>query len=222
VSGNERLYGGLRPLTIPPKLGVVLPIARARFGERQRYRSFNAILVCPANARPRAAVIGDSLNIGKFSPIVKFDPVSDLKLSAGSTQRHAWRAHNPSDFGSPRPKPGTGSSARRPLRVSHDRRYEQESTAELVTAVVTDVGFRHHSDIDRQHRLLSKPRALAAPIVAILRDNSYLQRVQAAAVGATFLFSADVSVSDIFSALAVAEGHRVTPPSGSHTAWRRA
>jgi putative nucleotidyltransferase with HDIG domain len=80
--------------------------------------------------------------------------------------------------------------------------YEPESTAELVTAVVTDVGFRHHSDIERLHHLLSKPRALAAPIVAILRDNSYLQRVQAAAVGATFLFSADGSVSDIFSALA--------------------
>jgi hypothetical protein len=46
------------------------------------------------------------------------------------------------------------------------------------------------------------PRALAAPIVAILRDNSYLQRVQAAAVGATFLFPANVSVSDISSALA--------------------
>jgi putative nucleotidyltransferase with HDIG domain len=80
--------------------------------------------------------------------------------------------------------------------------YEQESTAGLVTAVVTDVGFRHHSDIERLHHLLSKPRALAAPIVAILRDNSYLQRVQAAAVGAAFLFPADVSVSDIFSALA--------------------
>ena len=79
--------------------------------------------------------------------------------------------------------------------------YERESTAELVTAVVTDVGFRHPSDIERLHYLLSRPRASAAPIVAILRDNSYLQRVQAAAVGATFLFSANASVSDIFSAL---------------------
>ena len=73
--------------------------------------------------------------------------------------------------------------------------YEQESTAELVTAVVTDVRFRHPSDIERLHHLLSKPRALAAPIVAILRDNSYLQRVQAGEVGATFLFPANVSVS---------------------------
>ena len=80
--------------------------------------------------------------------------------------------------------------------------YEPESTAELVTAVVTDVGFRHPSDIERLHHLLSGSRASAAPIVAILRDNSYLQRVQAAAVGATFLFPANVSVSDISSALA--------------------
>jgi hypothetical protein len=77
--------------------------------------------------------------------------------------------------------------------------YERESTAELVTAVVTDVGFRHPSDIERLHHLLSRPRASAAPIVAILRDNSYLQRVQAAAVGATFLFPANVSVPDIFA-----------------------
>ena len=80
--------------------------------------------------------------------------------------------------------------------------YEDGRTAGPVTAVVTDVGFRHHSDIERMHHLLSKPRASAAPIVAILRDDSYLQRVQAAAVGATFLFPANVSVSDIFSALA--------------------
>ncbi len=80
--------------------------------------------------------------------------------------------------------------------------YEQESAAEPVTAVVTDVGFRHPADIERLRRLLSRPRALAAPIVAILRDDSHLERVQAVAVGATSLFPADVSVSDISAALA--------------------
>jgi putative nucleotidyltransferase with HDIG domain len=89
--------------------------------------------------------------------------------------------------------------------------YDRESTAELVTAVVTDVGFRHPSDIERLHHLLSRPRASAAPIVAILRDNSYLQRVQAAAVGATFLFPANASVSDIF--LALTPAIRSTLPS---------
>jgi putative nucleotidyltransferase with HDIG domain len=48
---------------------------------------------------------------------------------------------------------------------------------------------------------LSRPRALGAPIVAILRSDSYLERVQAAAVGATSLFPADVSVCNIFAAL---------------------
>jgi putative nucleotidyltransferase with HDIG domain len=80
--------------------------------------------------------------------------------------------------------------------------YEPQTTAAPAAAVVTDVGFRHPADIERLRHLLSQPRALAAPIVAILRDNSHLERVQAVAVGATFLFPANVSVSDIFAAIA--------------------
>jgi len=82
--------------------------------------------------------------------------------------------------------------------------YEQQTTAEPVAAVVTDVGFRDPADIERLRHLLSEPRALAVPIVAILRDNSHLERVQAVAVGAAFLFPADASVSDISAALAPA------------------
>jgi putative nucleotidyltransferase with HDIG domain len=82
--------------------------------------------------------------------------------------------------------------------------YEQQTTAEPVAAVVTDVGFRDPADIERLRHLLSQPRALAVPIVAILRDNSHLERVQAVAVGAAFLFPADASVSDISAALAPA------------------
>jgi putative nucleotidyltransferase with HDIG domain len=80
--------------------------------------------------------------------------------------------------------------------------YEQQATAEPMAAVVTDVGFRHPADIERLRHLLSQPRALAVPIVAILRENSHLERIQAVAVGATLLFPADVSVSDIAAALA--------------------
>ena len=82
--------------------------------------------------------------------------------------------------------------------------YEQQTTAEPAAAVVTDVGFRDPADIERLRHLLSQPRALAVPIVAILRDNSHMERVQAVAVGAAFLFPADVSVSDISAALAPA------------------
>ena len=80
--------------------------------------------------------------------------------------------------------------------------YEPQTTAESVAAVVTDVGFRHPADIEQLRHHLSRPRALAVPIVAILRDNSYLERVQAIAVGATFQFNFKVSVSDIAAVLA--------------------
>ena len=80
--------------------------------------------------------------------------------------------------------------------------HEQQTSAAPVSAVITDVGFRHPADIERLRRLLSQPRALAVPIVSILRDNSHLERVQAVAVGASLLFPTDVSVSDIAAALA--------------------
>ena len=68
--------------------------------------------------------------------------------------------------------------------------------------MITDVGFRHSTDIERLRHLLSQPRAVAVPIVALLRDNSHLERVQAVAVGATFLVPANVSAADICAALA--------------------
>jgi putative nucleotidyltransferase with HDIG domain len=80
--------------------------------------------------------------------------------------------------------------------------YEEPNTAAPVAAVITDVGFRNPTDIERLRHLLSHPRAVAAPIVALLRDNSHLERVQAVAVGATYLFPAEESVSDILAALA--------------------
>ena len=80
--------------------------------------------------------------------------------------------------------------------------YEPESTVGPVTAVVTDVGLRHPPDIERLRRVLSQPRILAAPIIAILRDNTRLERVQATALGATSLLPASLSASDISAALA--------------------
>jgi putative nucleotidyltransferase with HDIG domain len=80
--------------------------------------------------------------------------------------------------------------------------HEQQAFAATVSAVITDVGFRHPTDIERLRHLLSRPRALATPIVALLRDKSHLERVQAVAVGATYLLPADDSVSDILAALA--------------------
>ena len=79
--------------------------------------------------------------------------------------------------------------------------YEQKSTAGPVTAVVTDVGFRHPPDVLRLRRLLWQPRVIPAPIIAILRDSSHLERVQAMALGATALLPANASVSDISAVL---------------------
>jgi len=82
--------------------------------------------------------------------------------------------------------------------------HEQTDVAETVTAVITDVDFRRSVEIDHLRRLLSNLRTSAAPIIAILRDNSHLETVQAAAVGATKIFPANVSFSDISAALAPA------------------
>src|SRR5579862_3886913 len=79
--------------------------------------------------------------------------------------------------------------------------YEQATAARPVAAVITDIGFRRACDIERLRHLLSH-HALTATIIALLRDNSHLERVQAVAVGATYLLPADESVSDIFAALA--------------------
>jgi putative nucleotidyltransferase with HDIG domain len=88
---------------------------------------------------------------------------------------------------------------------------DQSQTAGSVTAVVTDVGFRDPANIERMRQLLSRPRASRAPIVAILRDNSHLERVQATALGATFLLPANATVSDISLALGPAVRSRTAP-----------
>ena len=80
--------------------------------------------------------------------------------------------------------------------------YGQQATAQSLAAVITDVGFRNPTDIERLRDLLSQLCASAAPVVAILRDNSHLERVQAVAVGASFLVPANASVSEILAVLA--------------------
>lgn len=80
--------------------------------------------------------------------------------------------------------------------------HDEDSVAGQVTAVVTDVSLRQPADIERLRRFLSQPRVLAVPIIAILRDNTRLERVQATALGATALLPANVSVAGLTAALA--------------------
>ena len=174
-----------------------------RFGERQRYRSRNAVLGMPGQREARRRYNQRFTNYWyvpayyEISSRFQLETFCRFDAATMSSDRAILLISDRPDRSQELAHRLGGLCTCRTTGL-----YERESTAELVTAVVTDVGFRHHSDIERLHHLLSKPRALAAPIVAILRDNSYLQRVQAAAVGATFLFPANVSVSDISSALA--------------------
>jgi putative nucleotidyltransferase with HDIG domain len=78
----------------------------------------------------------------------------------------------------------------------------QPNDPEPVAAVVTDVGFRDPANIKRVRELLARPRTARSPIVAILRDNSHQERVQATALGATSLLPANASIADICVALA--------------------
>jgi putative nucleotidyltransferase with HDIG domain len=80
--------------------------------------------------------------------------------------------------------------------------YQQKTAAGPVAAIVTDVGLRHPPDILRLRRILLQPRLVATPIIAILRVNSHLERVQATALGATYVLPADASVADISAVLA--------------------
>lgn len=94
--------------------------------------------------------------------------------------------------------------------------HEERTAAGPVIAIVTDVGLRQPRNVERLRSLLLQPRASAVPIVAILRDDSHLERVQAAAVGATSLFGAHAAISDISAALAPAV--RSTIPSAAPAA----
>jgi putative nucleotidyltransferase with HDIG domain len=79
--------------------------------------------------------------------------------------------------------------------------YDQMHPVAAAMAVVTDIGFRDQADIECTRHLLSQVGASGAPIVAILRDNSHHERVQATALGATTVLPNTVSVADISAAL---------------------
>jgi len=153
--------------------------------------------------KPGAATISALPNIGKFRPIWDLAPHFDLKTfdkscaTSMSSDRAILLISDRPDRSRELAQRLGGHYACRMIGL-----YEQQTTAAPVSVVITDVDFRHSTDIERLRDLLAQPHALGTPIVALLRDNSHLVRVQAVAVGATFLVPADVSVADIFAALA--------------------
>jgi len=80
--------------------------------------------------------------------------------------------------------------------------YEQQSAIGPVTAIVIDVGLHHPPNLLRLRRVLLQPCLMATPVVAIVRENSYLERVQASALGARYVLPADAPISDISAMLA--------------------
>jgi putative nucleotidyltransferase with HDIG domain len=93
--------------------------------------------------------------------------------------------------------------------------HENDGAVKPVSAIVVDVDLRKPADIERLRCLLSKARSPSTPILAMLRNDSRLTRVQAAAVGATSTFPVAAPFSAISEALTPASepaiGQPVTP-----------
>jgi len=70
-----------------------------------------------------------------------------------------------------------------------------------VAAVLTDVSFRNPADVQRLRHLLAKPKRMTVPIFVILRDNGYLERVQASAIGADVVFPTNLPLVEVMVTL---------------------
>ncbi len=84
--------------------------------------------------------------------------------------------------------------------------HERPGIAKDVAAVVTDVAFRDAVAIARLRSLLAPYRSTATPVMAVLRDNSHYEQVQAVALGATGMLPSTASSAEICRAVAAALG----------------
>jgi putative nucleotidyltransferase with HDIG domain len=89
--------------------------------------------------------------------------------------------------------------------------HEHDDIAGDVAAVLTDVSFRNPSDVQRLRHLLTKPKKLKVPILAILRGDDYLERVQASAIGADVVFPPDVPLVEVIVTLGMNVRRTSTP-----------
>lgn len=84
--------------------------------------------------------------------------------------------------------------------------HERADPAKNVAAVVTDIAFRDAAGIARLRSLLAQYRGTATPIIAVLRDNSHYEQVQAVALGASTVLPSTASSDEICRAVAAALG----------------
>jgi putative nucleotidyltransferase with HDIG domain len=98
--------------------------------------------------------------------------------------------------------------------------HEPPGVAKEVAAVVTDVAFRDATSIARLRSLLAPYRSAATPIMAVLRDNSHYEQVQAVALGTTSMLPATASSIDVGRAVAAALGDTLpaTPANAAASA----
>lgn len=68
--------------------------------------------------------------------------------------------------------------------------------------IVVDVDFHRPAGIERLRELLAAARRAATPVAAVLRSDTHLQQVQAAALGASTVFPAKASHGEISAAIA--------------------
>jgi len=96
--------------------------------------------------------------------------------------------------------------------------HERPGIAKDAAAVVTDVAFRDGAGIARLRSLLAPFRSAATPIMAVLRDNSHYEQVQAVALGATSVLPSTASPADVGRAVAAALGGALPAPETSAAA----
>jgi putative nucleotidyltransferase with HDIG domain len=68
--------------------------------------------------------------------------------------------------------------------------YEDEAVVQTPGAIIVDVDLCSPTNIDRLRQVMARARSEAATVIAVLRDETHVERVQATAIGATVLLPA--------------------------------
>jgi putative nucleotidyltransferase with HDIG domain len=82
--------------------------------------------------------------------------------------------------------------------------HDQPEPAKHIAVIVTDVAFRDAAHVARLRSLLGRYRGVATPVVAVLRDDSRHEQVQAGALGATRVLPPAPSSTEVCRAVALA------------------
>jgi putative nucleotidyltransferase with HDIG domain len=90
---------------------------------------------------------------------------------------------------------------------------DRQTAAPPSAVVVLDVDLRRSSEVENLRALLTAPRRAAIPIVALLRNESHVERVQAAALGASTFVAGEASPAELRAVVAALARPAVAEPS---------